>query len=242
MAPLDHVGDQSVPFEWIRGNTMADFDGDGKMEIIFAQGWSITVIDGDGRQLTATNFPNNSLPIYNAMGLVANTPAIDDIDGDGELELVVTNSRMYVWDLEQASAAVDWPVFKGNSARTGVLLQPKMNAAPEIITLLHQSGDSSDASTVLDIRNSGSRSFDWSSTVPSDVTLTPSSGVIDEFGVTYVTISVDTQGRSDGVHTLGNITINATMDAGIVINGNLSFPIRLIVGDISRHYTPYIGK
>jgi hypothetical protein len=242
MTPLDYAGDPNAPFAWVRGNTMADYDGDGKMEIIFAQGWSITVVDGNGQQLTATNWPNNTLSIYNASGFVANTPAVDDIDGDGKLELIVTNSRMNVWDLDQASAFVDWPVFKGNSARTGVMLQPKMKVEFDTITLLHQSGDSSDASTVLAIKNSGSRSFDWSSTYPSDVILTPSTGVIDELGVTYITVTVDTHGMSDGVHALGNININATMEAGIVINGNLSFPIRLIVGDIYQLYTPYIGK
>jgi hypothetical protein len=242
MTPLDYAGDPNAPFAWVRGNTMADYDGDGKMEIIFAQGWSITVVDGTGQQLTAANWPNNTLPVYNALGFVSNTPAVDDIDGDGKLELIVTNSRINVWDLDQASAAVDWPVFKGNSARTGVMLQPKLNAGVDAITLLHQSGDNSDASTVLAVRNSGSRSFDWSATYPSDVTLTPSSGVIDEFAVADITITVDTHGMSDGVHALGNININATMEAGIVINGNRSFPIRLIVGDISRLYTPYIGK
>ncbi|MEZ4517893.1 MAG: VCBS repeat-containing protein [Chloroflexota bacterium] len=92
---------------------LGDYDGDGKMEIFLTVGWSVTIIDGNGRILTNTNAPSDgSTPFYVANGLLQNNPALGDIDGDGVLELIVQNSDLIVWDLPSGATAATWPMFR----------------------------------------------------------------------------------------------------------------------------------
>src|SRR5690606_29031898 len=64
MSPRDLWGENSGNYNTPMGIVLADYDGDGKMEIIFSQVGVVNVVDGNGQQLTATNFPGNVKPLF----------------------------------------------------------------------------------------------------------------------------------------------------------------------------------
>ena len=223
---------------------LGDYDNDGKMEIFLNQGWGVAIIDGNGQQLTMTNFPNDNRPLYLTNGSLTSPPAIGDIDNDGKLELVVTNSQMFVWDLDGSSDQADWPMFKRDTARTSAFPSPpNMLAAPNSLTAYHQTGQNGNAQTSFAIRNIGGAAFNWSTNSIDGVTLVPSSGTVPAGDTTIVNVTIMAgNGVPSGTYPLGNIVVNATSSQGPVQNGNLVIPIQLIVGNISDYFIPIVQK
>jgi hypothetical protein len=242
MTPRDFIGNNSGSFDAIKGLVLADYDGDGKMEIIFGQGWAINVVDGDGSQLTGSNYPNNSSPIYNTQGIVLNTPAVDDIDNDGNLELIASNSAIYLWDLEGSSAKSDWPMFKTAANRTGVFPQPQLDISDKRILLMHQTGDLRNATGKVTIRNAGNGSFSWTADFPPGIEFSSSSGVVTEDSPAKITVSVPITGRGEGTYDLGNITITATLDVGVLKDVQSAHPVQLIIGDLHHTFAPIVSN
>lgn len=107
---------------------IADLDGNGSQEVAIINSGKIHIIEGTtGNVLTRIN-----------AGVYRNTPAAIDIDLDGNLELIAAgsrNSRAAVWVWEDFSDlgstpqnrepySADWPMWRGNSARTGTAEVP----------------------------------------------------------------------------------------------------------------------
>jgi hypothetical protein len=240
MTPLDFQGNSSSAFNTIGGIVLADYDGDGKMEIILNEGGVVNVVDGNGQQLTGSNFPNNSKPIYYTQGILLNTPAVGDIDRDGKLELVATNSKMFVWDLPNASNEADWPMFKRDAEGLGAVpLPPRLEASSELY-VIHDVDDNSAAHGQLLIENSGGGSFNWSATTPQDVDLSPASGTVSQSQL--VDVVVDAKGYKQGVHNLGTITINGSSDGAAVANSPYTVTLYLYVGQLSHSYLPGVTR
>ena len=96
---------------------LGDYDGDGKMEVFMTVAGTPVVVDGNGQMLTRTNSGNQSLPFYYAGGLLLNNPVVADVDGDGQLELIAHNSRLYVWDLSLIHISTIIPRYRDLFAR-----------------------------------------------------------------------------------------------------------------------------
>jgi len=101
---------------------LADVDGDGEVEAIVAgEGGegpyhSLTAVKADGT--TVPGFPK--LSTYLAPS-AANTSAVADFDGDGQLELAFldANGLLYLYDLEApASGARPWPMYQHDAQHT----------------------------------------------------------------------------------------------------------------------------
>ena len=242
MSPLTQSGQSLGIFDVGSSLLLANYDQDDKMEIFFNQAWIVNVVDGNGRQLTSSNHPNDGKPVYLTGGTLFNTPAVGDIDNDGRLELIASNSRLYVWDLPGNSDQAVWPMFKANMNRTAEFPQPRLQVAPSDIYILHPLDDKGAAITNLSIQNSGSGSFDWTAVYPNELTISQSSGTVSALGVAKTTVTIPTDGRGKGEYNLGNITINATMEAGAVINAQESVSVKLIIDDFYRIFTPFVGN
>mgnify|MGYP001408172845 CR=1 FL=1 len=104
-----HVGKSPV---------LVDYDCDKKMEILVSVNWAVTIIDGDGSHITSTA-PNDGKPAYIAE-LLLNTPSVGDLDGDGVSQLVVSNSKVSVFELPVKFPQADWPTLKRNPWRTAL--------------------------------------------------------------------------------------------------------------------------
>ncbi|GMQ78453.1 MAG: pyrrolo-quinoline quinone [Anaerolineae bacterium] len=242
MSPLDQFGKALGGFDVGSTLILANYDQDDKMEIFFNQAWVVNVVDGNGKQLTSTNYPYDKNPVYFTDGTLRNTPAVADIDNDGRLELIASNSKLYVWDLQANSDQAVWPMFKGNPNRTGEFPQPHLKVAPNDLVLFHQIGNEGSARTDIRIQNIGSGSFEWTAETPQEFSISQESGTVTSSESDKTTVIISTDGREEGEYILGNITINATMEVGAVKNAQESISVRLIVGDFYRTFTPLIGN
>jgi hypothetical protein len=158
MTPRTHFGQVLDPYDVGTGFILADYTGDGKMEIFLRHAWEIVVVDGTGQQLTQSG-PYQPKPAYDTGGPLWNNPAVGDLDGDGHLELVAQNSKLTVWKLPGSSTRADWPMFKQDAARSASI-GPSYSVAPQEVLIPHLKG----TTAVYDVRISVSSylgSLNW---------------------------------------------------------------------------------
>ena len=240
MTPRREQGQTGVTFD--QSPVLGDYDGDGKMEIFLNNSWTVTVIDGDGQQLTGDDFPNNTRPIYYTYGPLLNSPAVGDIDGDGRLELIAQNSIVYAFDLDSSTSAADWPLFKRNAQRTSAIpAPPRLHLGVDDITLLHGIGEPGNAQKTLVIPNMSEETISWSiSTVGSGLWASPSSGTIASGGTAEVTVTVVVYQYEEGVTAVGEVDIHASVGGAPIAGSPATLPVTLHLGTISDVYTPGI--
>lgn len=109
---------------------VADLNNDGKPEVIFAS-WTqkgshatgkLYILDNMGNQLQAVDLPAGKGSVDWNGALAA--PTLADIDGDGNLEVVLNtaNSGLVAYTLPgTAGASVLWGTGRGNTQRTGTV-------------------------------------------------------------------------------------------------------------------------
>lgn len=221
MLPVDQTGVPSSPFDVGTGFVLADYDGDTDMEIIFTQGWIVTVVDGDGDQITASYFPTPD-PLYITGGTLLNTPAVGDIDNDGLLELVVNNSIMYAWDLAGSADDADWPMYKLNPARTSHPL-PAFAISPQSVNIIVQQASAGTYDFPISITTGANN---WTtSTTNGRVTVSPNSGS----GDSTPDIRINYGGLPLGQTNLGTVTINVTSPTGAPLGNPVVLPVTVWV-------------
>jgi len=98
---------------------VADYDGDGNLEILVVQvdAWGITIVETDGSTAGYR---------HTTYGLEA-PPVVDDLDNDGKVEILIgggdSNAVVDIWDEDgqvQSGGPADWPMDRGNILRTGL--------------------------------------------------------------------------------------------------------------------------
>ncbi|MCA9873476.1 MAG: hypothetical protein KC441_07470, partial [Anaerolineales bacterium] len=192
--------------------------------------------------LTGTNFPNNTKPIYYAYGVLINTPAVGDIDNDGKLELVASNSSLYVWDLNQSTNRADWPMFKKNPARTATEEEPSMMVSPGSFAVMVPSGSSNTIKVNLRVANTGPGSFDWqaNATPSNGVSMLPTSGTVSDEKT--VQVSINPSGLGVGVHDYV-IHFEGSVSNKIVAGSPINVTIRVVVANhVHKSFLPMITK
>lgn len=241
MTPKNYVGSTSA-YDVGKSAVLGDYDGDGKMEIFLSAGWNVVIVDGNGQTLTNVNASTDkTTPFFVTEGVLQNNPALGDVDGDGALELIAQNSELTVWDLPGHAKSADWPVFRGNAARTGAPIVRELSVDPPQIDLAGVSGQSQTLSVSLTVRVPQSQ-FNWSARVisGSGVTLPSKSGA----GFDRVTVPLEitwpaTLGPGD--HMLGQVEITGT-GSGYELNSPASVvPVRVrLIRAQARSFIPAV--
>ncbi len=217
----------------IQSPVIADLDGNGSLEVVVANQWTVHVIRGDNGQPLTCQFrscPTQQLSLW-AWYTVKSTPAIGDLDGDGHLEVVIggghnwgppggagAHGLLYVWTdfaaaglgsrpTNQPHYAAPWPMFRGNAQRTGVVAHPSMAASPTAMSIFQPVGSATTLSTAFKVINNGGGILDWRSSTTGGIQLTPSHGSTSSLTGVTVQVSVPTAGN--GTYFLGTITLSS---------------------------------
>jgi hypothetical protein len=240
MTPRDHFGSTlsfyTVPTTFILG----DYTGDGRMEIFFNLAWGVAIVNGIGQQLTSTNWPSDPRPVYVTDGSLLNNPVLGDLNGNGRLELVVSNSRMFAWELPNSSPAADWPMYKRDAARTSALPTPaRLELNPPQLLIMYDPGQDSTAQGTLLVRNTGGQPLNWSMSPPAGVSLAPASGSLPPGSYQSVAVSVNASSYANGAYSLGAIATNgANSGGGPAQNSPAATAVSLYVGPVTRVFLP----
>ncbi len=236
MTPRTHRGTVLDGYNVGTSFILADYTGDGKMEIFFRHAWEINIVNGKGQQLTATSL-SGSGPTYLTSGTIMNNPAVADLNGDGHLELVVQNSQLIVWDLPSSSAQAAWPMFKNNAARTSVLQPAVRIAPPEFNLMADQRKEMGAVKQVAIVGNQGKYQWQVSSSHPSRITFPYASGATDGLQMVPVYIYVP-PGLPLGENHLGYVIVKITQSNGVVKTE--SIPVKVnVMRQLHQSFLPY---
>ena len=243
MTPTDHIGNTHYGFDVSTTAILVDYDGDGKMEIISNHIWAVNIIDGNGEQITTRDFDHDPGPAYAIdSGNLLNAPAVGDIDKDGRLEMVVSDSNLYVWELENSTLNADWPMFKRDAERRGIDRRPWYTANPERLSFLTESTGQNVLHKLLVMTSTGPEPVTWQATVPNGVSVSSSTGTILAGQSKSLVVSISTSGKPAGHHQLGNITIKATIEGDEARNSPTTHPVSLFIGETTSNFLPLSTK
>jgi len=251
MKPTSPNGSVDTSYPMPYTPILADFDGDGTVEIL------VTHIGSPGVTIVEPNGTTSDHTTYTLIGFLDAPPTLDDLDNDGFLEMVVAgkdilnndNGVIKIWDLTgRVTDEHPWPMYRHDVMRTGRLDQeatPKLGFTTGEIRVFHDesAGNTTETSYGLRIWNDGDGTFDWTlaSSTP-DMVLSAISGSLFEGTTTNVPFTVSTDGLSSGWTTVGTITAEATFEGTAIEGSPQTVTVRVFVGDVQSIYLPIILK
>lgn len=147
--PTDPNSGSNDPFGGdLQSAVIADLDGNGSLEVIAANFWSVHVLNGrTGEPLTCQNLACGPKPSMFAWYTLKSTPAVGDVNNDGQLDIVIGGSHifnqsrghLYAWTGftgrlnsppgQQEPYSVPWPQMRRDAMANGVLVRPEIVAS-----------------------------------------------------------------------------------------------------------------
>ncbi|MEM7798542.1 MAG: VCBS repeat-containing protein [Chloroflexota bacterium] len=249
MRPLDENGSSSLSILAKQVPILGDFDGDLDMEIILNVQGAMTVIDGDGTQLTSNG--SNGRGIYRTGAWPINSPAVGDFNQDGKIDIVTASNRVSVWYLTSSSDRSTWPMHMKSADRIPVVAGPSVAASiPDTAAVSYEAGSNESQRVTFTISNDGSEPVTWTLSDPSNlsvrgVTATASSGALalnQSVDVTLTFASDGLEGQGAGYRSVGSLTltIEGTQGGG---TQTYALPIGVFVAtDLTSAFLPFINE
>lgn len=220
---------------------LADYDGDGQVEILVTveTSYGVTVVEADGTLGEKSRLASTNLSM---------SPLVADVDNDGRFEMVVaagnnafTNGEIDIWDeAGSINDALPWPMFHRDVLRTGQYpLGPRLGF-PNEFRFLHQQGTGKTVTQYATLHNLGNGEFDWEITNPvAGLRVTPASGTVAKQTVVELTMDV-TRYAANIWHNLGNLTVSGRVDGEHVLSSPRTVPVWLYTGDLNSVYLPLV--
>ncbi|MGH2537157.1 MAG: FG-GAP repeat domain-containing protein [Candidatus Promineifilaceae bacterium] len=200
-----------VSFPTNASPVVADVTGDGQPEVLLASNWEIVVWDRHGAQLTRDHAcPNNGLDLSTHYTL-SSTPAVTDLDHDGDVELLIGGAlenggspgAVYAWDFPAVVQASDlaWPMFRKNSLNHAITyFPPRLAVSPLSLVFFHEVGSNQEHLQQLTVTNYGDGVMAWSADLSSPrLNLAPTSGTTTWDGVSSQ-LSMNADGLNLGTY------------------------------------------
>ncbi|MFS8067864.1 MAG: FG-GAP repeat domain-containing protein, partial [Byssovorax sp.] len=196
-----------------------DVDGDGKGELIYCNGGVVTAKRADDTLVWSTRIL--------AAGFLG---GIEDLDGDGELE-VIAYTRKGAWVLDLATGAVRWSQPESEMGAAAYLRLADMNADGRIDVVMSECGGCAGSKQQTGFIYSFVGGFD----APTRVELGPLEGVTPAFTI----VKVDPSGpaavltnQSGEVFALLDGATGKTLALSPAIGGQLAYYTACLPGDI----------
>ena len=207
------------------GATIADFDRDGRQEVIFPSS-KISPVNVYAFRDNGTRVPPWPKQVGDTTVALETCPAISDLEGDGKMEVVVaTVTRgLVVWEIQPTGTAATklwWPTEGQNISRTNYIAPTRsLNRAPLTPTL---NGPSSGVVRQAIV-------FSAVATDPDGDSLKYTFDWGDGTSTTTPLLSSGTEGVSDHTYsTAGNYAVKAKATDGPGLASEWSAPITLSV-------------
>jgi len=160
---------------------IADVAGSSSLEVLFTMRNDVVILNANGTYYTyaASNCAGSTPPTtsYNLStgGGFYGTPAVGDLDGDGDYEIVAAGywnnlntsdlrGGLYAWTGFKKGAA-PWPMFRQNAQHTASLLVPSLQVSPASIVIPFGSGQTPAAQQIVISNLTPGTSFDWSASI-----------------------------------------------------------------------------
>ncbi len=163
--PITSQGNTSYPLSPI----IADWNADGRAEILTSLAWEVGAVRGNGTQYTYWPGGPSGGKTFWARYTLNNTPAVGDIDGDGRLELVVASvfvegnpatAGIFVYESPSANGRVAWPMLGANARHDHVYPRTEVDdavIARRTVPAVMVPGEEYD--TIIEVRNTGTSTW-----------------------------------------------------------------------------------
>lgn len=227
---------------------VANYDGDGQIEILAQSRWSwgvstVEQVNGTWKQNNNANLQTNAQ--------LSSVSLVEDVDDDGLVEIVLggaadsenTTGAVYIWNMEgDVDGALPWPMFHHDVFHTGLYgnepRAPQLDF-PDQITVFHEDGSDESAVENVWVRNDGGSRIEWQIEESIDrLRVTPMSGTVTDTVSVQFEIDIGGSALVSGWHTLGEVTATGQF-GGEAVKGSPSVAlVRIYLGDVYRVYLP----
>jgi hypothetical protein len=221
--PRDSFNNNDQFIDDIQSPVLADLDGNGSLEVIVANIADVVVLRGsNGQQLTCRGCVAGPGKAMFTLHTVKSTPAIGDIDNDGDLEVVIggggkngVGAYLYAWTNfagqlgstagTLADYSAPWPMFRGTPTHTGVFIPPALRASTAELVLFVESG-AGDRILPVELKDAAEGAIDWTASKDKDwISLSDTSGKTPD----TINVTIDPSGLALGSHS-GSISFDSS--------------------------------